>query len=304
MGKVIALTFATGLALVATTVLTGTVDAAARDAAQPAAVATTVDQAAPLAAASATGTVTRFRGLAFDTCRAPSLRTMQAWKASPYRAIGIYISGDVRACKHQPHLTREWVAAVTAAGWKLIPIDVSQQAPCYIWRWSRNAMDHDKARAQGARAARKSVRAAQALGILPGSALYSDIEHYGLKPSRSCIEAVADFLDGWTTELHKRGYLAGLYGHALSGIPHAANRYFSEVYARLDAVWMAHWDHRRNLRNWPGVSDRKWAGGRRIKQYRGDHTARFGGVALRIDANVVDAPVATVSGQLLQRNVR
>src|SRR4051795_2391625 len=30
-----------------------------------------------------------FTGYAFDTCSAPSLSTLQAWLASPYRAVGI-----------------------------------------------------------------------------------------------------------------------------------------------------------------------------------------------------------------------
>ena len=43
-------------------------------------------------------TATRFTGLAFDTCTAPTIAQMTAWKASPYKAIGIYIGGVNRSC--------------------------------------------------------------------------------------------------------------------------------------------------------------------------------------------------------------
>ena len=46
---------------------------------------------------------------------------MQAWGASPYRAVGIYFGGDNRACA-QPNLTAGWVTEQRAAGWHLMPI--------------------------------------------------------------------------------------------------------------------------------------------------------------------------------------
>ena len=243
-GKLVALIFAMGSALIATTTLTNPeIVRATGPATFAGASRATLGQAggSPVPTAG----VTRFRGLAFDTCRAPSLDTMKAWRVSPYRAIGVYISGEARACD-QPHLTRDWVAKVSADGWRLIPIDVSRQAPCLWGSNHRTAIRPQRAHEQGEAAARASVRAAEALGMLPGSALYSDIEHYGRKASRGCVTAVADYLSGWTEELHRRGYLSGMYGHAGSGIPHAAQRYFSGR-ARPDAVWMAQWDRERDL---------------------------------------------------------
>ena len=54
-----------------------------------------------------------FSGYAFDACSAPAVSTLQAWQASPYRGVGIYIGGVNRACK-QPNLTTTWVQATTA----------------------------------------------------------------------------------------------------------------------------------------------------------------------------------------------
>src|SRR5690606_3689424 len=63
-----------------------------------------------------------FTGLGFDACAAPSAAAMNTWWAeSPYRVLGIYISGAQRACA-QPNLTTAWVADRTATGWKFLPI--------------------------------------------------------------------------------------------------------------------------------------------------------------------------------------
>src|SRR5215203_3100461 len=47
---------------------------------------------------------TRLTGYAFDTCSAPPLATMQAWKiASPYQGVGVYIGGVSRSCATKPN---------------------------------------------------------------------------------------------------------------------------------------------------------------------------------------------------------
>ncbi|MGQ0845990.1 MAG: DUF1906 domain-containing protein [Sporichthyaceae bacterium] len=246
--------------------------------------------------------VTHFKGLAFDTCIAPTAATMQAWLASPYRAIGVYTSGTERACRRQPNLTRDWVAQVSAMGWKIVPIDVGRQAPCRT-NLRKKPIDPKRAEAQGAAAARRAVDAATSLGILPGSALYSDIEHYRADAPRyrgtakGCRDAVADYISAWTKELHRNGYLAGMYGHVASGTKHAAARYENGNWTRPDAIWTAQWDRKPKLKGWPGVASDQWANRQRIKQYRGDHLEKHGGVVLNIDSNLVDAPVATVAGQ-------
>src|SRR4051794_26392640 len=64
-----------------------------------------------------------YRGLGFDQCLAPGQAAMTAWrKSSPFRAVGISISGYSRACRSQPNLTPAWVATQLAAGWHLLPI--------------------------------------------------------------------------------------------------------------------------------------------------------------------------------------
>ncbi len=237
---------------------------------------------------------TRFTGFAFDACDAPSRETMQAWRSSPFGAIGIYTSGDLRACD-QKELTAAWVDDVSDMGWKLIPIDVGLQAPCAdnrsLDRMSRTA---SKARKQGATAATGAVAAAGQLGILPGSALYSDIESFSSRDVK-CAESVRAYLSGWTKTLHDLGYLAGAYGNLASAVRSQSNSYTSTEHARLDAVWSAEWNGDPDTADWSGVVDTHWPAHQRIKQYRGDHHETHGGKTINIDSNIVDAPVATIA---------
>ncbi|MGQ0626245.1 MAG: DUF1906 domain-containing protein [Sporichthyaceae bacterium] len=237
---------------------------------------------------------TRFSGLAFDVCDAPTTATMAAWRESPYRAIGIYISGEHRACE-QRNLTADWVRAVSLQGWKLIPLDVGKQAPCADNRRLRGfSRDPATARSQGRRAGAESVAAARSLGIAPGRALYSDIESFRLADIE-CAHAVRSYLSGWTGALHQEGYLAGAYGNLHSLVRDLSSTHGAPDYLRLDAIWSAQWDRSPNLSGWSGVPDEHWPLGQRIKQFVGDHRETHGGRTLLIDSNIVNAPVATVA---------
>lgn len=241
----------------------------------------------PLGAAA-----THFRGKAFDTCAAPSRKAMTAWRSSPYRAVGIYISGKNRACK-QPQLTASWVTDVTAMGWKLLPVNMGLQAPCRD-NTRKQPMTAKKAAAQGTAEASAAVTAAQRLGMLPGSPIYADIEPYNPDKAK-CARAVATYLDAWTRELHRKGYLSGLYGNLGAALPDAVARYGSTAHVRPDAIWMARWDRKTSMKGWAVIPDSHWAVHQRVKQYRGDHFEKHGKVRMNIDSNQVDAPVATVA---------
>ena len=72
-----------------------------------------------------------FTGHGFDQCLAPTQSAMNTWwKKSPFSAVGIYISGDSRACRSQPNLSPTWVATQVARGWRLLPIALGPQASC------------------------------------------------------------------------------------------------------------------------------------------------------------------------------
>src|ERR1700754_402288 len=72
-----------------------------------------------------------FTGYGFDQCLAPSQSAMDAWlRNSPFLAVGIYISGNQRACLSQPTLTKTWVSTQLRNGWRLLPITLGPQSSC------------------------------------------------------------------------------------------------------------------------------------------------------------------------------
>ncbi|MBB5786920.1 glycoside hydrolase domain-containing protein [Jiangella mangrovi] len=231
-------------------------------------------------------------GLGFDTCTAPSIAALQAWRASPYRTVNIYFGGVNRGCA-QPNLTAAWVRDATATGWRLLPTYFGRQPSCMLgskpYRYTAaNATTY------GASEAQDAVAKARALGLLPGSALYADVEHYD-RTDASCVTAVRRYVSAWTTTLHASGYLAGVYVHQDSGLRDLSASYGNATWARPDAVWMARWDGSPSLTGWPTAPNAQWAGHQRLKQYRGDHNETWGGVTLNIDSDSLDAPAATVA---------
>ncbi|SNS63284.1 glycoside hydrolase domain-containing protein [Actinacidiphila glaucinigra] len=237
---------------------------------------------------------TRYAGLAFDTCTAPALSTIQAWNASPYRALGVYISGVNRTCA-QPQLTAAWVTSVTRLKWRLLPIHKGLQPPCGARPGdAKISTTAGSARTQGTRAAAEAVAAAKALGMRPGSALYNDIEHY-TQTDAACRTGVLTYLSAWTKELHRLGYVSGVYMNLNLGAKQLADVYTSASYARPDALWIARYDGADTLKGWSGVADAKWPVHQRAKQYRGSHDETYGGVTVNIDNDRLDAPVATVA---------
>jgi peptidoglycan hydrolase-like protein with peptidoglycan-binding domain len=257
-----------------------------------------------------------FRGYGFDQCMAPSQSDMNAWlRQSPYLAVGIYISGASRGCRQQPNLTPTWVSTQLADGWKLLPITLGPQAPCNP-RFPRYGNDpvingdpgrhgrYGKARAQGAAEAQKTVTAAQALGIAPGSTMWYDLEAFDLsKPG--CRNASLAFLSAWTREIHALHYLSGVYSSAGSGILMLDRVRLNHPgqYLLPDQVWIARWDGEANT-DTTYISGDGWRPGGRMKQYVGGHDETWGGVRINIDTDYLDlgqvtAPTETHCGGVL-----
>jgi uncharacterized protein YraI len=235
---------------------------------------------------------TRLTGYAFDACAVPTLETMQAWKiASSYQGVGVYIGGVNRSCA-QPNLSASWVTAASIQGWRIIPIYVGYQAPC-TRRSNTTKFTNLTAATVGTADAADAVVQAQALGMLPGSAIYGDMEHYSATDSE-CRTAVLTYVSAWTKELHRLGYLAGMYANMSSGAKHLSEAYASPTYARPDVLWIARWDSGPTLTGWAGIPNPQWSNHQRGKQYRGDHDETYGGVKINIDSDYFDAPVATV----------
>jgi uncharacterized protein YraI len=235
---------------------------------------------------------TRYVGAAFDTCTAPPLASLQAWSASPYRAVGVYFGGVTRSCK-QPELTRSWTAQAAALGWSLLPIYKGLQPPCGGKPTDQKIIPAQAA-SEGTAAADDAAARAKALGMLHGSAFYNDIENYSTTDA-GCRTAVLTYLSGWTRELHRLGYISGVYVNLSSGAPDLSRVYTSSSYARPDALWIARYDGNPALTGWAGIPNQQWAAHQRAKQYRGGHDEAYGGVTINIDNDNLDTPVATVA---------
>ena len=293
-------TFAAALTLALVVPLGGvlTSTATADDDASPAPATAAPERRLASARQIAAATPGNVTGHGFDQCVAPSQAAMDAWwKSSPFSAVGIYISGDSRACRVQPHLNPTWIATQVARGWRLLPIALGPQASCQP-RFPRYADDfrispkpaggYAAAAAQGAAEADKNAADAAAYGIGAGSTIWYDLEGFDLADTH-CRESALVFTSSWVTRIKQLGYVAGFYSSASSGIKMLddARRLRPGQFALPDRIWIARWD---------GVADTSttyipedgWRPGGRMKQYRGGHDETWGGVTITIDSNWLD----------------
>jgi hypothetical protein len=217
---------------------------------------------------------------------------MRAWRRSPYHAIGVYVGGQNRTCA-QPALTRRWTGAVAVLGWRLIPIFKGRQPPCG-GKASDLKIFPAVAASEGTWAADNAWAQVMALGMIRGSAIYYDMEAYPTGDA-GCRDAVLSFLSAWTSELHRLGYVSGVYENLRLGARDLVGVYDSPSYARPDALWIARYDQDKALTGWAGIGDGRWAVHQRAKQFSADLSQTHGGVTLNIDADRLDAPVATTA---------
>ena len=131
---------------------------------------------------------------------------------SPFQAVGIYISGNSRACREQANLTPQWISAQLAKGWRLLPITLGPQASCQprFPRYNDDPKINPKrgtdgvylsARNQGTAEATKTVGVAQSLGIVAGSTMWYDLEGFN-DNLKDCRESALAFLSAWTDQIH------------------------------------------------------------------------------------------------------
>jgi|GEM_PF-2044523 len=242
-------------------------------------------------------------GQGFDACEIPTLSQMQTWSVySPYKAVNLYIGGSSRACDNLA-LNAAYIKRLYQQGWKFIPTWVGPQAPCtnYLTRMSG---DPATAYNQGVTQANLAVESLAELGLTypdkTGSVVYYDIEYYGT--NTACRAAVNSFMDGWVSQMHARGNLAGVYGSTLCNTGLSDFRTIPNV---PDAVWLASWYY--NIGSpyntydptasvWDYLSScmvpSAWANHQRIRQYAGPHNETWGNLTLEIDSDVLDGIVA------------
>ncbi len=223
----------------------------------------------------------------FDTCTAPSLNAMKAWKAK-YSAIGVYIGGMNMACDYG-NLSASWVKSTHWMGWNLLPLYVGLQAPCNKFPAKINPSTAD---GQAKGAANAAVADAANFGLRKGTPIYFDMESYN-NSNTNCRHAVLTFLDAWTRELHARGYASGVYSSASSGVTDlvSTTTLNGHSFAEPDALWFALWDKNDSLTGTPFLPSGRWPSDR-VKQYAGNRTKKIGGYTLNIDADRIGGAVS------------
>ena len=232
-----------------------------------------------------------FTGYGFDACSAPAVSTLQAWAASPYRALGVYIGGANRACA-QPNLTSSWVSTVTGLGWSLLPLYVGLQAPC-VGQSGLKTISTTTATAasQGRAAADDAAAQATSLALPGGSPVWFDMEGYKVG-NASCTAAVQSFVTAWSTQLRTYGFVPGVYGSAASTVKDVA----ALGTGKPDVIWIANWNGVEGVFGDPYVSDTQWPSHQRVHQYRGGHRETWGNATINIDNDYVDSVAVNLGG--------
>ncbi|MCW2784282.1 MAG: hypothetical protein JWP74_799 [Marmoricola sp.] len=229
-------------------------------------------------------------GYGFDQCNAPSQAAMTTWlKNSPYRAVGIYISGALRYCQDQPNLTPSWVHTQLSTGWRLLPIHLGAQASCSSRARYKNDLikasstdDYAAARAQGRNEAVTATDAAKALGIVARSTIYYDLEAFSTSKT-ACRMSALKFLSAWTNKITALGYTSGVYSSASSGIKilDDARVTAGNTIALPYQIWIADWDKKADDQS-SYIRPDGWVG-RRIHQYMGGHDETWGRTTINVD---------------------
>jgi hypothetical protein len=230
----------------------------------------------------------------FDTCTAPSLATMRAWRAR-FAATAIYIGGEEAACDYG-NLTPQWIKAVRAMGWSLLPTYVGLQAPCdsFSGKISRKPAS---AAAQGKTDAQWAVEDAQNFGLGRGTPIYDDMEAYNANRP-TCVKSVLTFLDAWTRQLNAEGYVSGVYSSAGSGIIDldTTSMINGHPLAEPQSLWFALWDNASDLNGSPYLTGDLWPRKHRSKQYEGSRWVKIRKMGLEVDLDLVNSATVRLAG--------
>ncbi|MEU8549841.1 DUF1906 domain-containing protein [Streptomyces roseoverticillatus] len=234
-----------------------------------------------------------FKGWGIDTCQAPALTTLSAWKSSDYRAVGVYFAGRARACPRQTYLSERWLEGADDLGWRILPIYVGSQSPCVRASNKKGYPIGSYPFDQGQTEGEEAVSRASGLGIDIHSPLYLDMEAYDDKDG-DCARTTLSFIRGWATAVRSAGYLPGFYSSAESGVRHMDRARRSGATGLPDVLWFARWRVDPTTDEEPAIGRGAWQPHRRIHQYKGNVTESHGGRKLTVDRNLVDAPVAII----------
>jgi photosystem II stability/assembly factor-like uncharacterized protein len=250
---------------------------------------------ANLTATPASGNVVSTH-LGFDAFPTPTTAVMKSWwQSSPFYDAFIYLYGSPnKSADKSKYPTKSWLSTVQGYGWGVIPIWFGLQSSCIINQpnvthyFGPTASD---ASTQGAQEADQAIAAAQLLGIT-GTIIYHDIENYTV--NSSCSPVVQAFVDGWDSEIHLKGYIAGIYanpGPIKSDISNSQNITIP------DEIWITKTPGKGSapqVTTWnQGFSDTLWPNHQRKHQFLIDQAnVTFGGATLPFTDEDIDDALA------------
>jgi len=163
------------------------------------------------------------------------------------------------------HLNSGWVSHVSGEGWGIMPLWVGPQSPCNTdypkasypdkYNWLPDVIPTGKTAADlGASEADLAADRATSLGM-GSSIIYYDIENYS--ESGSCGSDVGKFLSGWVSELHLKGFQAGVY---------ISPGNYADMTTPPDAIWVSYRDGNSSASDLGIATSTNWSG-KRIHQY-------------------------------------
>jgi len=228
-----------------------------------------------------------YTGRAFDTCAAPSLSAMKAWKGGLYGAAAVYVGGKNRGCS-QPNLTASWVKSVSTVGWKLIPLYVGAQPPCQSGS-NPEKLTASTAASLGAKDGADAVAKTSALGMKVGSPIYLDMEAYDIT-NKACNDAVLTYVRAFDKTLRAKTYRAGFYGFTSSSAKAIANA--TDKTDLPGNLWYALWDKQNTTTaDWP-FGATQYTDHSRGHQYLVNSKESRNGYTITVDRDAWDGPVA------------
>ena len=234
--------------------------------------------------------------MGFDACSLATVAQLQTWwTSSPYKTVGVYIGGDEFACSSGlSSLTPSYVSSVLSQGWEIVPIWVGPQGVQTSTNFTYTISSTPAtANAQGVTEADSAVAAMISLGMGQGSTIAYDMEAYAYTVAAN-VAATQAFIEGWTTELHAKGYLSAVY----SGHNEFDNWTPSLVTPAIDTIWFTYFFSNgvacgaRCETVYPttiDLSTTAWLNHHRSRQTSSGFNSTYGGLTLNIDEDYTDA---------------
>jgi hypothetical protein len=245
--------------------------------------------------------------MGFDACSLPTIAQLTDWIAnSPYRVVGVYLGGEnLSHCTSTASLNSTWVSTVLGMGWQIIPIWVGPQGGgACSGNCATMSSTPATAMSQGESEADSIIAIANADGIGQGSTMMYDMEAYTRGGANTT--ATQSFLEGWTTELHNKGYLAATY----SSHPEFTDWYPNVVNPDVDIIWFAYFFNTGvacgtecqtvfPTESSFDISSSYWLNNHRARQTSSGFNSTYGTTTINIDEDWVDAAMVTATPNLL-----